>query len=466
MIRVPCNRRGWQPPILVTLGLAAAMLVGCGPEPAQPKPEKETPPAAKPQAEVPVEPATKEPAAKPQAEKPVAKEPAAKSPVYDPPIVEVEPKAKDPAAKPQAKVPAANPPAAGGVDETLRLMVTPTPAWMPKPAVEIPEAQAANEAAMKPYTETIPGTEVKFDLVPIRGGKFLMGSPETEKGRQADESPQHEVRVDPFWMETHEVTWEEYELWGLKLDKERRRINKVPSTDRDLVIDAVANPTPPYTDMSFGMGKDGYPAVCMTQFAAKMYCKWLSAKTGRYYRLPTEAEWEYACRAGSTTAFSYGDDPKALADYAWFTGNSDDKYHKIAKKKPNPWGLYDMHGNVAEWVLDQHTPDFYKQSAGKAADNPLAPATTEYNRVVRGGSWDDDPEKCRSAARRASEKDWKKQDPQLPQSPWYLTDGNFIGFRVVRPLRMPTAEEAKKYEIDRQQIDQFKEYMETQANKQ
>ena len=153
----------------------------------------------------------------------------------------------------------------------------------------------------------------------------------------------------------------------------------------------------------------------MTQFAAKVYCRWLSAKTGRYYRLPTEAEWEYACRAGTNTAYSFGNDPAKLGDYAWFTDNSDDKYHRVATKKPNPWGLYDMHGNVSEWVIDQYVADFYGKTAGKPADNPLAPGTKEFGRVVRGGSWDDEAEKCRSATRRASEKDWKKQDPQNPQ---------------------------------------------------
>ena len=166
----------------------------------------------------------------------------------------------------------------------------------------------------------------------------------------------------------------------------------------DKTADALAIPTKPYADMTFGMGKEGYPAVCMTQFAAKMYCKWLSAKTGRYYRLPTEAEWEYACRAGTTTAYSFGDDPAKLGDYAWFEGNSDEKYHKVGQKKPNPWGLYDMHGNVAEWCLDQYVADRYKQlRADKAVDNPLVPVTKAYPQVVRGGAWTDEAPLLRSA---------------------------------------------------------------------
>jgi formylglycine-generating enzyme required for sulfatase activity len=204
----------------------------------------------------------------------------------------------------------------------------------------------------------------------------------------------------------------------------------------------------------------------MTQFAAKMYCKWLSAKTGRYYRLPTEAEWEYACRAGATTAYSFGDDPKDLDDYAWHDGNSDDKYHKVGRKKPNPWGLYDMHGNVAEWCLDQYVADGYKDGKDKLSVCPLAPSTMPYPHVVRGGSWLDGAEVLRSAARRGSNKDWKMQDPQYPQSIWYHTDAEFLGFRVVRPLRTPTAEDAARYDLSEVEKKELKDYLEFQAGKQ
>ena len=137
--------------------------------------------------------------------------------------------------------------------------------------------------------------------------------------------------------------------------------------------------------MTFRMGKEGFPAICMTQLAAKKYCEWISAKTGRYYRLPTEAEWEYACRAGTKTAYSFGDDKDKLGQYAWFYDNSNEKYHPVGKKKPNPWGLYDMHGNVCEWCLDQYKPEFYAQLAGKPTANPLLVPTKVEPRVVRGG---------------------------------------------------------------------------------
>jgi formylglycine-generating enzyme required for sulfatase activity len=343
--------------------------------------------------------------------------------------------------------------------------IAPTTVWLPKPA-ENPDAEAQNPSSMKPYAEKIPGTEVKFAMAPIPGGTFAMGSPESETGRNVDEGPQHEVKIEPFWMGKYEVTWQEYELWGLGLDRDRRKVKNEKPSDFDKLADAIARPTKPYSDMSFGMGKAGYPALCMTQFAAKMYCKWLSAKTGRYYRLPTEAEWEYACRAGATTAYSFGDDPKDLDDYAWHDGNSDDKYHKVGRKKPNPWGLYDMHGNVAEWCLDQYVADGYKDGKDKLSVCPLAPSTMPYPHVVRGGSWLDGAEVLRSAARRGSNKDWKMQDPQYPQSIWYHTDAEFLGFRVVRPLRTPTAEDAARYDLSEVEKKELKDYLEFQAGKQ
>ncbi len=305
-------------------------------------------------------------------------------------------------------------------------------------------AAATTEAEMKPYTDVIGNTDVLFDMVPIPGGKFVMGSPDSEPGHKSDEAPQHEVEIDPFWMGKCEVTWNQYEIWTFSLDIQRRQVNKLVASDLDKNADAVTKPTKPYTDMTFGMGKDGYPAICMTQLAAKTYCKWLSQKTGRYYRLPTEAEWEYACRAGTKTAYSFGDDPAMLGEYAWYFENSNDAYHKVGMKKPNPWGLYDMHGNVAEWTLDHYTPDGYKEFAGKTVKNPLVIPKTVYPHAVRGGSWSDDPELLRSAARVGSHKEWKQQDPQIPQSIWYFTDATFLGFRVVRPLHEPSAEEKAK----------------------
>ncbi len=312
-----------------------------------------------------------------------------------------------------------------------------------------PAAEAKTAKEMKGYKEAIPGTEVSFDLVAIPGGEFLLGSPDSEANREKDEGPQVKVKVEPFWMGKHEVTWNEYDIWSFNLDIQRRKTLNLTPTALDPKADAVTRPTKPYTDMTFGMGHDGYPAICMTQLAAKTYCKWLSEKTGHYYRLPTEAEWEHAARAGTTTAYSFGDDPSKADEFAWHFNNSDEKYHPVGKKKPNPWGLHDIHGNVSEWCLDQYIPDRYAVLAKESNHlNPLAVVTKLYPHVVRGGSWDDDPKGLRSAARYFSKKDWKIQDPQIPKSIWYFTDALHVGFRVVRPLQTPTEEERKKLNLD------------------
>ena len=298
--------------------------------------------------------------------------------------------------------------------------------------------RAQTPAEMKPYTEEIAGTDLKFDLLPIPGGEFSMGSPPTEAKRGEDEGPVHQVKIAPFWMGKYEVTWDEYYEYALSLDIKRKEEEKVdrsklPPTEK--AADAVTRPTPPYADMTFGFGRRGQPAICMTHHSALEYCRWISAKTGKTYRLPTEAEWEYACRAGTKTAYSFGDDPAALTEYGWFVENGE-KPQPIGKKKPNPWGLFDMHGNVAEWCVDLYAPDTYAKLAKEGpVDRPVVlPTAKEYPYVARGGSWDDDPEKLRSAARRPSNLDYSIRDPQRPQSIWWHTDAQFVGFRLVRPL--------------------------------
>jgi formylglycine-generating enzyme required for sulfatase activity len=303
--------------------------------------------------------------------------------------------------------------------------------------------KVTTEPEMKPYTTTIPGTQVTFEMVPIRSGEFTMGSPQNENGRQEDEGPLHKVKISPFWMGKTEVTWDEFELF-MFADQERKFKGEIPTDPYvDKISDAVSRPTKPYVEMSFGMGKNGYPAISMTQHSANKYCEWLSAKTGEYYRLPTEAEWEYACRAGTTTKFSFGDDATKLTNFAWFEKNSDFKYQKVGTKLPNPWGLHDMHGNVLEWCLDQYQPT-YQQFASATTEDPMVKSTTPYPHSARGGGWDDSPDRLRSAARRFSDPSWKQQDPQLPKSIWYHTDAQFLGLRVVRPLKVPSTNELFK----------------------
>lgn len=291
---------------------------------------------------------------------------------------------------------------------------------------------------MESYVEVIPGTTIKFEMVPIPGGSFTMGSPGSEAKRSADEGPQHEVAIAPFWMGKMEVTWDEYDLFAFSFDIKRKKqqgVDLSAQPENEKSADAVTRPTPPYADETFGLGRQGQPVICITHHAAMEYCRWLSNKTGKIYRLPTEAEWEYACRAGTKTAYSFGDNPGELKNFAWYTENSDGKPQKVGTKKPNPWGLYDMHGNAAEWVLDHYDPDFFSTfKAGTPAITPVfIPTERHYPHPARGGSWDDEAPLLRSAARRASNDDWSMLDPQQPKSIWWHTNATFVGFRIVRP---------------------------------
>ncbi|WP_439650265.1 formylglycine-generating enzyme family protein [Aquisphaera insulae] len=319
---------------------------------------------------------------------------------------------------------------------------------MSQAARSAPPGQHQDPAgSMKPYIETLPGTAVAFEMLPIPGGTFLMGSAMTEVGRREDEGPRHAVRIAPFWMGRCEVTWEEYDQFARKLDlkrKAREKVDLAAQPEAEKQADAVTRPTGPYLDETFGFGHDGQPAIGITHHAAMEYCRWLSARTGKVYRLPTEAEWEYACRAGTTTAYSWGDDPARIGEFAWDVKNAE-KPQKVGMKKPNPWGLHDMHGNVAEWCLDHYRADAYRRIAidanrrlpgGKApASGPvIMPDAEEYPYVVRGGSWDDDADRLRSGSRRGSNPDWCIQDPDRPQSIWWHTDATFVGFRIVRPV--------------------------------
>lgn len=300
------------------------------------------------------------------------------------------------------------------------------------------------EGEMKEYTGSIPKTKIPYSMVTIKGGEFTIGSPEGEKGRQDDEGPQTKVKIKPFWMGKFEVTWDEYEPFMLTSEGRNKDGSRKVWAPSDKPQDLISQPTPPYQPMDFGMGRNGFPAICMSQHAANKYCEWLSAQTGHFYRLPTEAEWEYAARAGTKTAYFFGDDASKLKDYAWYFDNAPNfQYGKVGLKKPNPWGLYDIYGNVCELCLDQYYPDTYKNwsTLNGAPGNKWIPSKTPYPHSARGGHYDDDPDMLRSAARRHSEPNWKQQDPQLPKSIWYFTDATWLGFRIVRPLEIPSVEE-------------------------
>jgi formylglycine-generating enzyme required for sulfatase activity len=330
------------------------------------------------------------------------------------------------------------------------------------------EERSKATAAARPaaYNVTIPNTTISYSMVPVPAGEFLMGSTDneasgTERGAGApasgasrgsggsapatsgtskgaivprikpDSQPQHKVRLDAFWMQAHEVTWDAYLLF---MFADQAKELEHP----DALVDALSRPTAPFLEMSFGRGNSSYPAISMTQHAANKFAQWLSAKTGEYYRLPTEAEWEYACRAGSTTPIP----PGPVDDYAWYAKNSamapftGGTYHKVGTKQPNAWGLYDMLGNVMEWTLDQYAP-----YTAALAENPRVRSTAPYPHAVRGGSWNDDEARLTCAARVPSDPSWKKLDPQLPKSIWYMTNAQWLGFRLVRPATLPSVEE-------------------------
>ncbi len=223
------------------------------------------------------------------------------------------------------------------------------------------EEPKASAAGLPPEIENSIGMKLKL----IPAGEFLMGSPDGDSDAHRDEKPQHLVRITkPFYLGVTEVTQQQYE----------RVMGQNPSWFK---------------------GDPQRPVEMVSWEDAVAFCGKLSQKEGRTYRLPTEAEWECACRAGSTTKWSFGDDPAGLKDQAWFNENSNGTTHPVAQKKPNAFGLYDMHGNVWELCADWYADKYYAEST---VDDPLG-ATAGSCRVFRGGSWSYGARGCRSASR-------------------------------------------------------------------
>lgn len=268
------------------------------------------------------------------------------------------------------------------------------------------------------FTQIITEDDLSIEMVFIPEGKFRMGK---DTLNSYDYSPSNDVEVSSFWISKFEITWDIYQLFMDQTNfDEKSDFSRADFIDK---IDGLSGPTTPYVDMSFGMGKNNFPAVNMTHFAASKFCEWLSSKTGLYYRLPTETEWEYACSDEMNNL--------KIDDFAWNRNNSDGKYQKVGQKKPNIYGLHDMLGNVAEWTADIYNKDVYSKKRKK---NPFESGKNKYPRVIRGGSWDDESSNLKSYYRSFSTKELQRRDPQIPKSLWWNTDAPHIGFRIVRPF--------------------------------
>jgi len=251
--------------------------------------------------------------------------------------------------------------------------------------VLLPALICASQTSPKGFTEQIPGTLVKFDMIHVDGGPVEVADP-------ANPGKTIAAQVKPFAIGKTEVTWDEYDNWafGLDLTEEQKAAG----------VEAQSRPSKPYGTPDRGYGHHGFAALGMTYNAAQRYCEWLSAKTGKKYRVPSEAEWLLA--AGKPVGTS------ELADHAWSGANSENKAHPVASKKPNALGLYDVFGNTAEWVTG-----------------------VDGKPCVRGGSFRDKAEAYATVPRATQIPMWNMNDPQMPKSKWWLSNGPFVGFRLV-----------------------------------
>ena len=258
---------------------------------------------------------------------------------------------------------------------------------------------AAGERKLESYTQAIPGTTVAIEMVAIPGCEATLGSPGDEAGREPAEPAPQRVSVEPFWLGRYEVTWEQFLpfVFADRADLEKEK------------ADGVTHPSKPLGSVYRDRGETGYPAIGMSRKTAVEFCKWLRFKTGRPYRLPTEAEWEYACRAGAATPYAWGEDGTKAGDYAWFKDNAKGTTQPVGKKAPNKFGLHDIVGNVAEWCAPE---------AGGA------PA------VVRGGAFSEPVTRLRSAARMLETPEWNELDPRSPPGVWWLSAADFVGIRL------------------------------------
>ena len=308
--------------------------------------------------------------------------------------------------------------------------------------------KAAEVTEFANFTETVPGSPASIRMIAIPGGEFMMGSPENEPFRDEDEGPQKKVKISPFFMGEYEVTWDQFwAFYSETMSEGRTPPSKIYANNTRKDIDAVSGPTPPFGAPDQGWGMGDRPAITMTHYSAETFCQWLTLKTGKKYRLPTEAEWEYAARGGTSTPYFFEGNPKKFSNegfmknifkadttgingFTIYANNSSNRSQEPAKVKANPFGLKNMLGNVMEYCSDWYAEDAYKDIKDGELD-PKGPSDgKEY--VVRGGLYNSDAADLRSAARAHTEHDkWLKTDPQNPKSIWWYSDIKGIGFRVV-----------------------------------
>ena len=308
--------------------------------------------------------------------------------------------------------------------------------------------KAAEVTEFANFTETVPGSAASIRMIAIPGGEFMMGSPENEPFRDEDEGPQKKVKISPFFMGEYEVTWDQFwAFYSETMSEGRTPPSKIYANNTRKDIDAVSGPTPPFGAPDQGWGMGDRPAITMTHYSAETFCQWLTLKTGKKYRLPTEAEWEYAARGGTSTPYFFEGNPKKFSNegfmknifkadttgingFTIYANNSSNRSQEPAKVKANPFGLKNMLGNVMEYCSDWYAEDAYKNIKDGELD-PKGPSEGEEY-VVRGGLYNSDAADLRSAARAHTEHDkWLKTDPQNPKSIWWYSDIKGIGFRVV-----------------------------------
>ncbi len=307
---------------------------------------------------------------------------------------------------------------------------------------------AATVTRFENFTETVPGTGASINMVAVPGGEFTIGSSEKEPFHKKDEGPQKNVKISRFFMSEVEVTWNQYwAFYNETMSEGRTPPEKVYANNSRPDVDAVSGPTPPFGFPDQGWGMGSRPAITMTHYAAETFCQWLSLKTGKKYRLPTEAEWEYAARGGTSTPYFFEGNPKKfsneglwnrifgsdtamIARYVVYSEDSDGKTAEPEKIGANPFGLKNMLGNVLEYCSDWYQEDAYSKLKDGELD-PKGPSEGSEH-VVRGGNYASDAADVRCSSRGHTENEaWLRTDPQNPKSIWWYSDIKGIGFRIV-----------------------------------